>query len=100
MIDLTDRERRVLEYLLEKGPVSRRHVVFDISSPESKIGRCRESGTGLGGGGSSNAEALIFGAWAKRLISAKLVTHAYDGAGYYQFTRITAAGIAALRSAS
>ncbi|MBB5764639.1 hypothetical protein ABEV34_28590 [Methylorubrum rhodesianum] len=90
-------ERRVLSYLDQRGPSHRRNVVWDLASPESKIGRARDTGTAVGGGSSSNGEAMIMGAWCRRITSLGFVRPVTDARGFYRHHEITPEGRAVLR---
>lgn len=94
-IALTPIERRVLGYLDQRGPTHRTHVVCDLASPDSRIGR-------LGGkhNGSNGATPLIMGKWCKRLIAKGLVKLVRSDHPYwaYRHHEITAAGRAILRA--
>lgn len=90
-------ERRVLTFLDQRGPTHRRLVVFELASPDSKIGRARDIGGLLGGGSSSNGEALIMGGWVKRLVKWGWVRSVTRSGGFYRHHEITSAGRVALR---
>lgn len=94
-MELTPIERRVLVYLDENGPTHRSHVVCDLASTESRIGR-------LGGkhNGSNGAIPLIMGKWCKRLIAAGHVSLVRSQRPYWAYLHheITEAGRALLRS--
>lgn len=96
-LELTNHERRILSYLEQHGPTRRDQIVRDLAHPDSKIGRCRDGVGHLGGGSSSNGEALIMGAWCKRLTAAELVRQVQRDDGYYRHHEITPAGRAAWR---
>ncbi len=97
---LTRHEQRILAFLDQHGPTHRRDVVWELSSPDSKIGRARDAGSALGGGSSGNGEALIMGAWCRRLIGWGYVEATHDGRGFYCDHLATPKGRAALRQAS
>lgn len=94
---LTEHERRVLAFLDQRGLMHRRDVVWELASPDSKIGRARDTGSALGGGSSGNGEALIMGRWCRRLARNGLVYEVRDGFGFYRGHGITCCGRSALR---
>lgn len=98
-LGLTDHERRVLAFLDQRGQAHRREIVWELSSPDSKIGRARDGLGAISGGSSSNGEALIMGAWCRRLIPAGFVRQVSDDRGFYRSHEATSAGRAALRTA-
>lgn len=86
---LTPIERRVLEYLDQRGPRHRGHMVIDLAAPGSKASRGFQ-------GGSNGAAPLIVGKWCKRLIAAGWVQMNTDR-GFYRDHAITNAGRMGLR---
>lgn len=95
-------EIRLLVYLDQHGPSRRERIVWDLASPESKIGWHRERGKSLHSGGSSNGEALIMGAWAKRLIAMGFIrqVNSNNGGWFYLHHEVTQVGRQALRELS
>jgi hypothetical protein len=96
---LTEHELRILALLAEKGTLHRRDIVWELASPDSKIGRARETGSALGGGSSGNGEALIMGRWSKRLRKSRLIREVRDERGYYVGHALTDEGRLARRNA-
>jgi DNA-binding MarR family transcriptional regulator len=86
-------EKRVLAYLDQRGPTHRSHVVCDLASPDSRIGR-----NGGRHNGSNGATPLIMGKWCKRLLDQGLVREVRQfRTSYYQHHEITDLGRALLR---
>ena len=96
-IDMTAHERRILAFLDQRGATHRKDIVWELSAPDSKIGRARDGGHALGGASSGNGEALIMGAWCRRLIREGLVREVRDAWGFYRGHKITFDGRAAIR---
>lgn len=83
---LTNIERRVLRYLHQHGGSAHRHdIVADLADPDSRIGRGILNG-------SNAAIPLIFGRWAKRLLSEGAIKEVRHAEGQYRQHKLTALG--------
>lgn len=91
--DLWPIERRVLQYLDQRGPMNRLQMVADLSSPESR------HGMGIANG-SNGAGTLIAGRWTKRLVRAGFVKENRTRDLHWQHNNfaITATGKKVVRS--
>lgn len=92
-------ERRVLEYLDQRGPSHRERVVVDLASPDSQIGRRRDNRWGAVRGSNGNTPRIM-GAWCRRLVKDGLVrqVRSDDTWWVYRYHEVTEAGRKLLRS--
>ncbi len=89
-MDLRPIERRVLQYLDQRGgSACRQEAVLDLAHPDSKIHKVINSTGGH--------LAMIFGAWTARLRKASLVREVARADGWYSHHEITPAGKRLLR---
>ena len=85
MEDLSPIERRVIEYLDQRGNSPRDRMVCDLVSPDSRIGRGHVNG--------SNAfMPAIAARWTKRLTENGLVRDQRDDEGFHRHYSITNEG--------
>jgi hypothetical protein len=87
---LTEIERRVLQYVEQRGGrANRQDAVLDLASPDAKIHRVINSTGGH--------LAMIFGRWTYRIRRAGLIRECTRDGGWYSHHEITDAGRKAIR---
>lgn len=97
-IVLTAHERRILQYLDQRGPTHREAMVVDLSSETSRIAlRAGPKGKRYVQG-SNGATPMIAANWCKRLVAANLVLRRNTREGFYDHHEITNTGRKLIRS--